>query len=185
MKNKKSLVKFVIIACLLITSSINSQELIIGEERLEQGIMMIFEGAIKDHIEPNKRHLGVADTNVHLEARVNWDTLNIPTGTPPGGFVPYLNISAKVTNARTEKSTFVDLVPHINLIDNFHYARNISLPGDNADLYNVAFKIMPPTFIDLSFHKDWLQTYGDYLIKEMVFNYKNVSFNEIANANRK
>ena len=76
-------------------------------------------------------------------------------------------------------------MPHINLIDNFHYARNISLPGDNTDLYNVAFKIMPPTFIDLSFHKDWVQTYGAYLIKEVVFNYKNDSFNEIANANRK
>ena len=185
MKNKKRLVKCAIIACLLVTSYINSQELVIGEERLEQGIVMIFEGAIKDHIEPTNRHLGVADTNVHLEARVNWDVTNIPTGTPAGGFVPYLHISAKVTNTRTGQTSFVDLVPHINLIDNFHYARNISLPGDNADLYNVAFKIMPPTFIDLSFHKDWVQIYGAYLIKEVVFNYKSVSFNEIANANRK
>ncbi len=185
MKNKKSFIKNAIITSLLITSSINSQELIIGEERLEQGILMIFEGAAKDHIEPNNRHLGIADTNVHLEARVNWDTLNIPPGAPAGGFVPYLYISAKITNARTEKSTFVDLVPHINLVDNFHYARNISLPGDNVDLYNVEFKIMPPTFIDLSFHKDWVESYGNYLIKKVVFNYKNVNFNEVANADRK
>lgn len=185
MKIKKSLVKCAIITCLLTTISINSQELIIGEERLEQGILMIFEGAVKDHIEPTNRHLGVADTNVHLEARVNWDVTNIPTGTPAGGFVPYLHISAKITNTRTGQTSFVDLVPHINLIDNFHYARNISLPGNNADLYNVAFKIMPPTFIDLSFHKDWVESYGAYLIKKMVFNYKDVSFHEIANANRK
>ena len=185
MKNKKSFIKNAIITSLLITSSINSQELIIGEERLEQGILMIFEGAAKDHIEPNNRHLGIADTNVHLEARVNWDTLNIPPGAPAGGFVPYLHISAKITNNKTGQTNYVDLVPHINLVDNFHYARNTSLPGTNLDLYSVEFKIMPPTFIDLSYHKDWVNTYGAYLVKEAVFNYEKVNFFEIANATRK
>ena len=33
-------------------SKVNSQELIIGEERVEPGIVFIFEGAIKDTVHP-------------------------------------------------------------------------------------------------------------------------------------
>lgn len=185
MKNRIRVVRSFSVICLLISSLIFSQELIIGEERLDQGIIIIFEGAIKDHIEPSNRHLGVLESNIHLEARVNWDVTNTPNGTPPGGFVPYLHISAKITNNKTGQTNYVDLVPHINLVDNFHYARNTSLPGTNLDLYSVEFKIMPPTFIDLSYHKDWVNTYGAYLVKEAVFNYEKVNFFEIANATRK
>ena len=34
-----------------------SQELVVGEERVEPGIIFIFEGAIKDHIMPKEMHL--------------------------------------------------------------------------------------------------------------------------------
>ena len=34
-----------------------SQELIIGKERIEPGIVFIFEGAIKDHVMPMGLHL--------------------------------------------------------------------------------------------------------------------------------
>ena len=79
-----------------------------------------FEGAIKDHIVPLSMHLSENQTNIHIEARVNWDIKNIPQGAPLGGFIPYLHINAKVVNQTNGLSTFIDLLPHINLIDNFY-----------------------------------------------------------------
>ena len=161
-----------------------SQELIIGEETVNPGIVFIFEGAVKDHVMPKGMHLKETQTNIHIEARVNWDTDDIPEGTPPGGFVAYLHITAKVTNQNSGMSTFIDLLPHINLVDNYHYARNISLPGNADDLYSVEFNVLPPTNIELSLHKDWLDNYGGRLMKEYSFSYENVDFEEIANASR-
>ena len=163
----------------------SSQELIIGEETVTPGIVFIFEGAVKDHVMPEGMHLKENQTNIHIEARVNWDTNNIPEGTPPGGFVAYLHITAKVTNQNSGLSTFIDLLPHINLVDNYHYARNISLPGNADDLYLVEFNILPPTHIDLSLHKDWLDNYGNELMKNQYFKYSNVDFEEIANSSRR
>ena len=162
-----------------------SQELIIGEETVKPGIVFIFEGAVKDHVMPEGMHLKENQTNIHIEARVNWDTNDIPEGTPPGGFVAYLHITAKVTNQNSGMSTFIDLLPHINLVDNYHYARNISLPGNADDLYLVEFNILPPTHIDLSLHKDWLDNYGNELMKNQYFKYSNVDFKEIANSSRR
>jgi uncharacterized protein involved in high-affinity Fe2+ transport len=162
-----------------------SQELIIGEETVKPGIVFIFEGAVKDHVMPEGMHLKENQTNIHIEARVNWDTNDIPEGTPPGGFVAYLHITAKVTNQNSGMSTFIDLLPHINLVDNYHYARNISLPGNADDLYLVEFNILPPTHIDLSLHKDWLDNYGNELMKNQYFKYSNVDFEEIANSSRR
>ena len=161
-----------------------SQELIIGEETVRPGIVFIFEGAVKDHVIPEGMHLKENQTNIHIEARVNWDTDDIPEGTPSGGFVAYLHITAKVTNQNSGMSTFIDLLPHINLVDNYHYARNISLPGNADDLYSVEFNVLPPTNIELSLHKDWLDNYGGRLMKEYSFSYENVDFEEIANASR-
>ena len=78
----------------LITAYSNSQELIIGEERIDPGIILIFEGAIKDEVFPKSNNLNVNDTNIHIEARVNWDSSNIPDGAPANGFVPYLYINS-------------------------------------------------------------------------------------------
>ena len=178
----KKIVYFLLILNLTFTFS---QELIIGEELVDPGIVFIFEGAVKDHVMPNGMHLKESQTNIHIEARVNWDTTNIPNGTPAGGFVAYLHITAKVTNEKTGMSTFIDLLPHINLIDNYHYARNISLPGNNDDLYLVEFNVLPPTHIELSLHKDWLDNYGKDLMKKQYFKYKNVDFEEIANSSRR
>ncbi len=162
-----------------------AQELIIGEETVDPGIVFIFEGAVKDHVMPSGMHLKEAQTNIHIEARVNWDTKNIPEGTPAGGFVAYLHITAKVTNEKTGISTFIDLLPHINLVDNYHYARNISLPGNDDDLYLVEFNILPPTHIELSLHKDWLENYGNELTESHYFKYKNIDFEEIAKSSRR
>ena len=164
---------------------LKGQELIIGEERIEPGIVFIFEGAIKDKIKPSLMHLNENQTNIHIEARVNWDVKNTPTGTPSGGFIPYLHLTAELTNNKTGLSTFIDLLPHINLIDNFHYARNISLPGRIDDLYNVKFNIVPPTNIELSVHKDWNDLFGIKLFESKSFKYQNINFEEIAKATRR
>ena len=164
---------------------LNAQELIIGEERVEPGIIFVFEGAIKDHIMPSSMHLRENETNVHIEARVNWDIQNVPKGTPKGGFIPYLHITAKITNEKSGISAFIDLLPHINLIDNFHYARNIFLPGEIDELYSVDFNLIPPTQIDLALHNDWVKTYGEELFSNKTFKYTNVNFEEIAKSSRK
>tara|TARA_B100001059_G_C17715315_1_gene517664 strand:+ start:411 stop:995 length:585 start_codon:yes stop_codon:yes gene_type:complete len=184
MRKMKKII-FSVFAFLTFYVGVNAQELIIGEERVEPGIIFVFEGAIKDHIMPSSMHLRENQTNVHIEARVNWDTQNIPKGTPEGGFIPYLHITAKITNEKNGISTFIDLLPHINLIDNFHYARNIFLPGEIDELYSVDFNLIPPTQIDLALHNDWVKTYGEELFSGKTFKYTNIDFEEIAKSSRK
>ena len=178
--------KYVFMVLVVSWSSValNAIELVIGKERVEPGIVFIFEGAIKDHVVPLNRNISEKNTNVHIEARANWDTKRIPEGTPAGGFVPYLHISAELVNERTGISSFIDLIPHINLIDNFHYARNVSLPGAIDDPYTVTFHILQPTRIDLSLHKDWLDRYGESLVEDKSFKYRRINFEKIAKASR-
>ena len=174
----------ILIILFILNFLIAAPELVIGEKRVEPGIVFIFEGAVKDHVMPMGIHLDQNQTHVHIEARVNWDENNIPEGTPAGGFVPYLHITAIIKNQKTGLQTFVDLVPHINLIDNFHYARNISLPGSIDDFYLVIFNVVGPTHIDLALHKDWLDTYGEKLMSDYNLSYKNIYFGDICRATR-
>ena len=177
--------KFILSFIAVFNFLLSAPELVIGEERVEPGVVFIFEGAVKDHVMPMGMHLPENQTHVHIEARVNWDEANIPDGTPPGGFVPYLHMTATVKNQRTGLMTFVDLVPHINLIDNFHYARNITLPGKDNDFYTVEFHVIPPTSVDLALHRDWMDGYGNILMNKVSFLYENVYFEEICGATRK
>ena len=87
-----------------------------------------------------------------------------------------MHITALVKNSKTGLKTFIDLKPHINLIDNFHYARNISLPGSTKDRYDIEFKISPPSKIELALHNDWNEEYGKNLLNEYTFNNKSVNF---------
>tara|TARA_B100000212_G_C27099020_1_gene415554 strand:- start:72 stop:620 length:549 start_codon:yes stop_codon:yes gene_type:complete len=169
---------------ILLSKNIYSQELVIGVEKLKPGVIVVFEGAIKDQIYPPKINLEVDNTDVHIEARINWDNSNHPKGAPVGGFIPYLNLNAKITNQKTGRNILVDLIPHINLNDNFHYARNISLPGNIDNLYNIEFTIKPPEKLDLSFHLDWSKKYGNKLIDEQNFKYSNINFYQVAKAKR-
>ena len=182
MKNIFTLLYF--LTSILLYSQSEKPELIIATERVEPGILFIFEGAIKDNISPSSMHLSESETNIHIEARVNWDTVDIPNGAPAGGFIPYLYISTQIINQKTGLSTFVDLLPHINLVDNFHYARNISLPGSTEDTYSVKFNITQPSGTDLALHMDWLKSYGNKLLENKSFYYENVDFSEIAKASR-
>ena len=177
--------KKLLIISILIANYLFSQEFIIGEENIDPGIILIFEGAIKDKIYPLSMNLKENQTNIHIEARVNWGTENIPNGTPKGGFVPYLKINAEVTNQKSGMKSFIDLYPHINLSDNFHYARNIALPGEKNDLYMVTFTIHSPSKYELFFHDDWDKKYGNNLIVDESFSYENINFSKIVDAKRK
>ena len=169
----------------LAASSTQALELVIGEETVRPGITFIFEGAIKDRIEPAVQHLSIEQTDVHIEARVNWsETGEVPKGTPRGGFVPYLMINAVVTSQATGKSVHATLMPHANLIDNFHYARNIALPSAITDKYEVVFYVHPPGEFDLAFHKDWVVSHGTPLMQPATFRYRDVHFAAIAKATR-
>lgn len=169
----------------LYTAQAQAVELILGEETLPPGIVFIFEGAIKDKIEPAVQHLALDQTDVHVEALVNWGAQgSIPKSAPAGGFVPYLRINAVITSQTTGKSVHATLVPHVNLVDNFHYARNVALPAAHTDKYEVTFYVHPPGDFELSFHKDWVEAYGVALIEPVTFRYRNVSFQEIAQATR-
>ena len=97
---KSNKIQFLIFLSIFFVSiiNLNSQELIIGEERLEPGVVFIFEGAIKDIVYPESINLAEDETNIHIEARVNWDTANIPEGAIPDGFIPYLRISSTIYN---------------------------------------------------------------------------------------
>ncbi len=192
LKNKPKLSMKFFLAFLFLLSMllpVKAQELIIGSELVKPGIRVIFEGAIKDDVTPSNLHLEESKTDVHLEARVNWasdESIMVPKGAPRGGFVAYLTITAEVTNERTgEKSAGINIVPHINLIDNFHYARNIKLPGNRDDRYTVIFTVTPPKGSELALHKDWRDNHSKALFKEVTFTYKSVDFEEIANASRR
>ena len=91
--------KFILtlIICLL-SNFLLSQELIIGEEKVDPGIILIFEGAVKDIVYPDNFNLSENLSDIHIEARINWDTENIPGGTPAGGFIPYLKVNAIITS---------------------------------------------------------------------------------------
>ncbi|TQV88239.1 iron transporter [Aliikangiella coralliicola] len=169
-----------------ITNSVQALEMIIGESYVKPGIDFIFEGAIKDHVMPLSQNLAEGKTDVHIEARVNWSAKGeVPKGTPRGGFIPYLKINAEVINQRTKETTFVTLTPHINLIDNFHYARNMSLPGKQDDKYTVTFYVDPPEISDVSLHKDWVDGHQAYFMKKQKFTYQDLDFEKIAKASRR
>ena len=177
--------RILLISLLIFNYTLSAPELVIAEERVEPGIVFIFEGAIKDHVMPMAMHLAENQTNVHIEARVNWGKKNIPKGAPKGGFIPYLRINSIITNQSNGLKTFIDLIPHLNLIDNFHYARNISLPGEIDDLYTVEFMVNGPSKYDLAYHKDWVEKNDNKFIEDVNFSYQDINFKVIAKSSRK
>lgn len=176
------------LAIVPLTAAAAPEEMVIGETLLPPGIEFIFEGAIKDDVTPTRLHLDEDATDVHLEARVTWSTdpeVEIPPGNVRGGFVPYLHITARVVNERTGMRTFVDLVPHINLVDGFHYARNMNLPGLVTDTYTVTFEIVGPWPDDLALHYDWRERYGNGLTEPASVTFGELDFEAIARARRR
>jgi len=175
----KKLSIYLVILC---SFFVNSEELIFGKESLPNGINIIFEAAPKDTIFPEKYFLDEIRTDIHIEMLINWSDKS-PSGSPNGGFIPYLNVLAVIKNAKGD-SIEVKLTPHLNISDNLHYAQNIKLPGSIDDIYDVNIYISPPKDEELGIHYDWKEKY-EFLLKQTKFEYRDLSFKEIALKSRR
>ena len=167
-----------IITLLVISTQITAEEMIIGKETVYPGIDLIFEGAPKDSVYPAKQYLKESDTDIHIEMLANWAENN-KFGAPAGGFIAYLQVDATIKNQTTQATQKTQLTPHINIIDNFHYAQNIKLPGKSDDLYTVTFTIKPPKDSDLGIHHDWYHKVGKVL-EQSAYTYKDLLFDEVS-----
>jgi len=166
----------------LVTSNIFAGEMIIGRENISPGINLVFEGAPKDTIYPQKSFRLESDTDLHIEMLANWSK-KAPKGSPIGGFVAYLKVIATIESANG-KIIQVELTPHLNITDNLHYAQNIKLPGRIDELYKVTFTIYPPKNNELGIHYDWKEGIGP-LISKTTFDYYNLDFEDIALSSRR
>jgi len=175
---------FLFFFIIFLNSILNAEEMIIGEEKIDPGIDLIFEGAIKDNIFPEEFYLSEKKSDIHIEALATWAN-DGPVGSVEGGFVPYLEIKVKIINQKTLKSVSYDLVPHINLTDNFHYASNIKLPGKQDDFFEVIFDIKPPSNGRLGYHYDWRESVNKNLISKKTFIYKDQNFSKWASLSRR
>ena len=162
---------------IFLSINVSAEEKIIGSERIDPGIEIVFEAAPKDTVFPEKFYLPESETDIHIEMLANWSEDNL-VSVPSGGFVAYLKVKAIIAN---EKGAIIetDLTPHLNLVDNLHYAQNIKLPGSIKDLYDVTFIIEPPDSKSFGIHYDWHEKFGG-LIQESSFTYKSLNFEQIA-----
>ena len=159
-------------------------ETLLGIKEINPGISLTFEIAAKDTILPAEFYLPEKDTDIHVEMLAVWSE-SAPAGSIAGGFVAYLRITAMITNQETTQTKSVELLPHINMSDNLHYALNVKLPGKRSDTYAIKFAVSPPRSYDLGLHYDWSEEVGSYLIKSHEFEYKNLDFFEISNSSRR
>ena len=182
-KLKDQFIGFFIILVLFQNHEIQA-EMIIGTGSIEPGVDLIFEGGVKDEIMPEKYYLSEIETDVHIEVLANWSS-DAPKGSPEGGHVAYLNITAVLINETTGSSDTHKLTPHVNMSDNLHYAKNIKLPGKIDELYTVIFEIRPPKNDELGMHYDWRYTVDKELIVAERFEFNNLDFKEIAISKRR
>ena len=100
---------------IFLNSILIAEEMIIGEEKIDPGIELIFEGAIKDDIFPEEFYLSEQKSDIHIEALATW-TNDAPDGSVEGGFVPYLEIKVKIIN---QKICVIKIWSWFNLYCNF------------------------------------------------------------------
>ena len=162
------------------SSFIFSDEMILDEVIYEDLVKIIFEVAPKDTIisSPKNKVLSETETDIHLEVLINWSEDIDIMGQIPGSFIPYISVTAIIENEITEEIKNLALIPHLNLIDGFHYAQNIKLPGSKEDKYSLTF-FLEPDKEALSFHKDWQDSQKIPIISEQIFSYKRLNFAEI------
>ena len=159
-------------------------EMVIGESSMDPGIILIFEGGIKDDIQPAKYYIEEKSTDVHLEVLANWSE-TAPSGSPLGGHVAYLEVTAEIINEQTKESSSVELTPHLNMSDNLHYAQNVRLPGKVNETYTVIFKISEPKSGNMGMHFDWRNQVAKTLTPGGRFEFNNLDFEEIALSTRR
>ena len=177
-----SAISLLVFNSFLISSSLLTEELVIGREKIDPGINLVFEAAPKDIVFPVESYLLEKETDIHIEVLANWSK-DAPSGAPIGGFVAYLEVYANIISDKGD-SLKMKLTPHLNMSDNLHYAQNIKLPGTIDELYDISFNIYPPLTNKIGIHYDWKEMIGEY-IPESSFNYKNLNFKSIALSKRR
>tara|TARA_B100001057_G_scaffold9088_1_gene8340 strand:+ start:219 stop:779 length:561 start_codon:yes stop_codon:yes gene_type:complete len=162
-----------------------SNEQIISQEELGDNISITFEAAPKDTVfNDSVRQLSENETDIHIEALVNWNDGIQIEGQLAEGFIPYVNITSEIINENSGRKKIIDLTPHINLSDGFHYAKNIKLPGLRTDKYKLIFTITPDNEA-LTYHMDWKEKYPSPIFEKKVFEYSNLDFKETSEATRR
>ena len=169
-------ISILLLITFLVSFSLLSEEMIIGRENISPGIDIVFEAAPKDIVFPLDSFLSESETDIHIEMLANWSE-DAPEGSPVGGFIAYLDVFAIISNDLGD-SLKVNLSPHLNLSDNFHYAQNIKLPGSIDDTYEITFEIYPSEDT-LGIHYDWKSSIGSFL-PVYKFTYKNLNFKKIS-----
>ncbi len=162
-----------------------SEEQIISEENLSDTITITFEAAPKDSLfNTSVKQLDEKDTDIHIEALVNWNENISIEGQMAHGFIPYVTITSEIINEKSNNSKTIKLTPHINLTDGFHYAKNIKLPGLRTDTYKIIFTITPDNK-SLTYHMDWKEKYPYPIFEKKVFEYTNLDFQAMSEATRR
>ncbi|WP_051141463.1 iron transporter [Salisaeta longa] len=179
----RTIAAFVLLAFFALPSA-HAQELVLGEEVIDPGIRFTFIGAPEGDVTPKSQNLAAIASDLHLEVLATW-TEEAAVKSPAGGFIPYVRMYAQVTNERTDQTNFVTLIPHLNLSDGFHYARNIALPGRADDAYTVTFSLEPPEPSEVAYHADWREQFGsDGVFAPQTFTYENVNLLDVVEASR-
>ena len=180
---RKTILGF-ILSLPLFAAAADLPEMVIGKKKAEPGISLTFEGAIKDDVQPSQTFGLESESDIHIEVIATWNEL-APRGAVVGGFVPYLDITAVIKNQDSAEEILVRLDPHLNLSDNFHYARNTKLPGARDDVYTVTFSVNGPEPSMVGLHYDWRVEVGDSLLDGETFEFTDLDFSQIAGSRRR
>jgi uncharacterized protein involved in high-affinity Fe2+ transport len=147
-----------------------AQEKLLHEGTISGGrVRTVIELAPADRLDPGVLNgvLNTADTDgngipdhvqnadLHLEAQIRY-----ARGAPNLGarvaqeFVPFLRVTAFITNTATAVTIAVPLLPHLGVAEGWHYASNVQFHGDPlTDIYTITIRIDPPT--GLAKHSDF------------------------------
>jgi uncharacterized protein involved in high-affinity Fe2+ transport len=161
-----------------------ASEMVLGSVSLKPGIELTFEVAIKDDVTPKIIFSSESLSDIHLEVLATWGE-KAPRGAIEGGFVPYLEIIATLTNQESGETLLIPLTPHLNMSDNFHYAQNTKLPGGSDNLYTLGITVQNSRRTTLGLHLDWRNEVGEGLVASSHFTFQNLDFSDIVAASRR
>lgn len=147
----------------------------LGKEQVQPDISAEFRAEQPDTILPEKITLTSKQSDIFLLAVIRWNSGTL------AGFVPSLQVTARISNDDTGKHADYLLSPHISAKDGPHYARNVKLPGTIKDNYSIDFILAQPRSGDLLYRSDWAAAHEAKLLTESkTFSYKHINFSGIS-----
>jgi uncharacterized protein involved in high-affinity Fe2+ transport len=108
-----------------------SEVVLIEDEIADGAVAAVVELAPPDQIETaSVPSLPKEDAHLHFEVQLRY-TDQVLGGRVAGEFVPYLQVALRIVNDITGETLETRLRPHVGLAEGWHYAANITLPGDS------------------------------------------------------